>query len=443
MTDTMPNARLSVHDGAGHMLWLDDPARVAGEIRALPRRMRRALMAQPVECSRGGARSNHADRSDSTIHGDRRARVRLHHRSGELAELLARLRPAGTGLRWREPGDEARLVVRLMRRDRTLVMTLVDHEPNRVVRYRTAQAGLPDLPATNVTSSPIATASSTGSSSNTSHGVALPAVLDRTVVRRSVRRAADLTLAALERELGSDASYGPFRPGVPSSAVRPSSWSASGRTYRAATRHANANPTVAIAANATVATTRNAPSSSANAAGRSDARTSSIRASCNRVADRLVAAPRVQDDRPRRDRVRPQDDQPEHRAEQHDPARDRADGRADQQVDDQDEPDAKLERPEHEDLPGSSDAPPRTRRGRCDDPGPAWWRAPCSRRQGNEDDGHDPARAMRRPSRPPARSGRSRTPRSRAGGSRSCSTGRRPTRARSGPGASRRGGPNP
>ncbi len=33
MTDVMPNARLSVHDGAGHMLWLDDPKRVAGEIR--------------------------------------------------------------------------------------------------------------------------------------------------------------------------------------------------------------------------------------------------------------------------------------------------------------------------------------------------------------------------------------------------------------------------
>ena len=33
MTDTMPNARLSIHEGAGHMLWLDDPHRVAGEIR--------------------------------------------------------------------------------------------------------------------------------------------------------------------------------------------------------------------------------------------------------------------------------------------------------------------------------------------------------------------------------------------------------------------------
>ena len=33
MTDAMPNARLSIHEGAGHMLWLDDPKRVAGEIR--------------------------------------------------------------------------------------------------------------------------------------------------------------------------------------------------------------------------------------------------------------------------------------------------------------------------------------------------------------------------------------------------------------------------
>jgi len=33
MTDTMPNARLSTHEGAGHMLWLDDPQRVAAEMR--------------------------------------------------------------------------------------------------------------------------------------------------------------------------------------------------------------------------------------------------------------------------------------------------------------------------------------------------------------------------------------------------------------------------
>jgi pimeloyl-ACP methyl ester carboxylesterase len=30
----MPNARLHVHEGAGHTLWLDDPKRVAGEIGA-------------------------------------------------------------------------------------------------------------------------------------------------------------------------------------------------------------------------------------------------------------------------------------------------------------------------------------------------------------------------------------------------------------------------
>jgi pimeloyl-ACP methyl ester carboxylesterase len=33
MTDTMPHARLSIHEGAGHMLWLDDPTRVAAELR--------------------------------------------------------------------------------------------------------------------------------------------------------------------------------------------------------------------------------------------------------------------------------------------------------------------------------------------------------------------------------------------------------------------------
>lgn len=33
MTDTMPNARTSIHEGAGHMLWLDDPKRVAAEMR--------------------------------------------------------------------------------------------------------------------------------------------------------------------------------------------------------------------------------------------------------------------------------------------------------------------------------------------------------------------------------------------------------------------------
>ena len=84
-------------------------------------------------------------------------------------------------------------------------MTLTDHQPNRVVRYRSSQAGLPDA-------------------RHERHFVAdrdgfiyrlvveyeprrgLAGMLDRTVVRRSVSRAADLTLAALERELGSDAS---------------------------------------------------------------------------------------------------------------------------------------------------------------------------------------------------------------------------------------------
>jgi pimeloyl-ACP methyl ester carboxylesterase len=34
MTDTMPNATLRIHEGAGHMLWLDDAKGVASELRA-------------------------------------------------------------------------------------------------------------------------------------------------------------------------------------------------------------------------------------------------------------------------------------------------------------------------------------------------------------------------------------------------------------------------
>jgi pimeloyl-ACP methyl ester carboxylesterase len=30
----IPNGRLSVVEGAGHMLWLDEPGRVAGEMRS-------------------------------------------------------------------------------------------------------------------------------------------------------------------------------------------------------------------------------------------------------------------------------------------------------------------------------------------------------------------------------------------------------------------------
>jgi Polyketide cyclase / dehydrase and lipid transport len=49
-----------------------------------------------------------------------------------------------SGSRWSEPGDEARVVTRLMGREVELHMTLRTFEPNTLVEYDSRQAGLPD-----------------------------------------------------------------------------------------------------------------------------------------------------------------------------------------------------------------------------------------------------------------------------------------------------------
>ena len=46
--------------------------------------------------------------------------------------------------RWREPGDRARLVLRMLRREVELDMKLVRFEPYRLVEYTSRQRGLPD-----------------------------------------------------------------------------------------------------------------------------------------------------------------------------------------------------------------------------------------------------------------------------------------------------------
>lgn len=48
------------------------------------------------------------------------------------------------GSRWSAPGDETRLVTRLLGRKVELRMTLRRFEPNRLVEYRSTQRGLPD-----------------------------------------------------------------------------------------------------------------------------------------------------------------------------------------------------------------------------------------------------------------------------------------------------------
>ena len=52
-----------------------------------------------------------------------------------------RLQP---GSRWNASGDEARLVIRLLGRERELTLTLTTFEPNRLVAYTSTQPGLPD-----------------------------------------------------------------------------------------------------------------------------------------------------------------------------------------------------------------------------------------------------------------------------------------------------------
>jgi hypothetical protein len=46
--------------------------------------------------------------------------------------------------RWSEPGDRARLALRLLGRETEMSMTLRRIEPNKVVEYASVQSGLPD-----------------------------------------------------------------------------------------------------------------------------------------------------------------------------------------------------------------------------------------------------------------------------------------------------------
>ena len=48
------------------------------------------------------------------------------------------------GSRWGAIGDTARLVTRLLGRERELTMTITGFEPNRLVTYTSTQPGLPD-----------------------------------------------------------------------------------------------------------------------------------------------------------------------------------------------------------------------------------------------------------------------------------------------------------
>jgi hypothetical protein len=104
------------------------------------------------------------------------------------------------GSRWEAPGDETRIVVRLLGREIELDMRLARIEPNRLVEYSSVQDGLPDarherrFEATEagfLYTLAVEYAPRTG----------LRGAYDRTVVRRGIERALRRTVANLEQVL--------------------------------------------------------------------------------------------------------------------------------------------------------------------------------------------------------------------------------------------------
>jgi uncharacterized protein YndB with AHSA1/START domain len=104
------------------------------------------------------------------------------------------------GARWGASGDTARLVIRLLGRERELAMTIRSFEPNRLVTYTSTQPGLPDAyherhfepDGPGFVYRLVVEYEPRG-------GIA--GVFDRVLLRRGIRRAFDRTFAALEQEL--------------------------------------------------------------------------------------------------------------------------------------------------------------------------------------------------------------------------------------------------
>lgn len=103
------------------------------------------------------------------------------------------------GSRWAASGDTARLVTRLLGRERELAMTITTFEPNRLVTYTSTQHGLPDA------------YHERGFEADGDGFVYRLAVeyeprggaaglFDKTLLRRGIRRAFEHTFEALERE---------------------------------------------------------------------------------------------------------------------------------------------------------------------------------------------------------------------------------------------------
>jgi uncharacterized protein YndB with AHSA1/START domain len=104
------------------------------------------------------------------------------------------------GSRWGTVGDTARLVTRLLGRERVLTMTITGLEPDRLVTYTSTQPGLPDA-AHERHFEPDGESFVYRLVVEYEPRGGLPGLLDRLLLARGIRRAFEHTFAALEREL--------------------------------------------------------------------------------------------------------------------------------------------------------------------------------------------------------------------------------------------------
>jgi Polyketide cyclase / dehydrase and lipid transport len=115
------------------------------------------------------------------------------------------------GSSWGAVGDTARLVTRLLGRERLLTMTITNFEPNRLVTYTSTQPGLPNA-SHERHFEPDAAGFIYRLVVEYEPRPGIAGLFDRFLVARGVRRAFQRTFAALEQELASSEDGPAARP---------------------------------------------------------------------------------------------------------------------------------------------------------------------------------------------------------------------------------------
>ncbi len=119
------------------------------------------------------------------------------------------MRRVEPGSAWQRPGDQARIVVRLLGRDVELRMRLGRLEPNQLVEYESRQNGLPDARHERHFE-PTSAGFRYGLAVEYEPRTGVRGLYDRVVVRRGIERALRLTVENLEGVLPRGA--GPTTP---------------------------------------------------------------------------------------------------------------------------------------------------------------------------------------------------------------------------------------